>query len=120
MKFAVGFHGSMDKLESYHAAINFQIPLSSVQTDIHQGDYPAEYEFIQLEGNAFRLTAFKQKENSNEIVLRGYNLTAEKQPLSVLYKGKSPKRGNLLEEIEKEVFDSKQITEAEICTFIWE
>ena len=120
VKFAVGFHGSMDKLESYHAAINFQIPLSSVQTDIHQGDYPAEYEFIQLEGNAFRLTAFKQKENSNEIVLRGYNLTAEKQPLSVLYKGKCPKRGNLLEEIEKEVFDSKQITEAEICTFIWE
>ena len=32
--------------------------------------------------------------------------------------GKDP--FDLLEEIEKEVFDSKQITEAEICTFIWE
>lgn len=119
VKFAVGFHDSTNKLESYHAAINFQIPFSSVQTDIHKGAYPSTYEFIQLNGKAFRLTAFKQKENSKEIVLRGYNLTEEKQPLTVTYNGKFPKKSNLLEEMNGEMFDSNQMNEAEICTFIW-
>ncbi|WP_312093018.1 alpha-mannosidase [Niallia sp.] len=120
VKFAVGFHDSTNKLESYHAAINFQIPFSSVQTDIHKGTYPSTYEFIQLDGKAFRLTAFKQKENSKEIVLRGYNLTGEKQPLSVACNGKYPSRSNLLEEMNGELFDSHQMKEAEICTFVWE
>ncbi|MEZ7791468.1 alpha-mannosidase [Niallia circulans] len=120
VKFAVGFHDSTNKLESYHAAINFQIPFSSVQTDIHKGAYPSIYEFIQLDGKAFRLTAFKRRENSKEIVLRGYNLTDEKQPLTVKYNGKYPRKSNLLEEMNGEMFDSNQMNEAEICTFIWE
>lgn len=117
VNYAIGFHGETDKLDTYHEAINFQIPFTSVQTDLHSGRYPSDYPFAQLEGSAFRLTALKQNEDSNHIVLRGYNLTLEKQPFSVSFNGVKPYQCNLLEENLTD-FES-YLKPAEIGTYIW-
>ncbi|GGH80065.1 alpha-mannosidase/octanoyl-[GcvH]:protein N-octanoyltransferase [Pullulanibacillus pueri] len=119
VQYAIGFHGETDKLASYHEAINFQIPFTSQPTDRHAGEYEADHQFVELEGEAFRLTAFKRKEKGNHTILRGYNLTTERRPVSVRLKGNQPKRCNLLEEVQTESLEP-ELRPAEIVTYIWE
>ncbi|GAA0373682.1 alpha-mannosidase [Paenibacillus motobuensis] len=120
VRFALSFHGDeTDKLRTFHEAMNFQIPFSCYQTSSkHAGHYPAEHQFMKIEGDAFALTAFKRKEHSDELVTRGFNMTGTEQPVSLSIAGLTPHRCNLLEEpVAAEV--AKTIKPAEIISYCW-
>ncbi|OPJ62754.1 mannosylglycerate hydrolase [Clostridium oryzae] len=118
-KFAISFHGDeQDKLRTFHEAVNFQIPFSVYQTDIHTGTYEADYQYASIEGEAFMLTAFKKKENSDEIITRGYNMTDKLQKFNININGRTAEKCNLLEEpVSEEISD--EIRPAEIVSCCW-
>ncbi|MEG1310420.1 MAG: alpha-mannosidase [Romboutsia sp.] len=119
VKYAIEFHGENNKLKTYQNAINFQIPFSTYQTDIHKGDIENKKVFMNIEGESFVLTALKRKENSDEIIVRGYNATTETMPVDVNIDGYKAGICNLIEEKQEEEIN-KSLKPAEIRTYIIE
>jgi len=119
VKYGIAFHGAQDKLKTYHDAVNFQIPFTAYQTSSHKGQYPSQYQYLTLQGDAFNLTAFKRKEQSHELIIRGYNLTTERQHVKLTIPNLEPKRCNLLEE-KQPTHPSNYMNPAEIISYLWE
>jgi len=120
VEYAIAFHGANEKsrLKAYHDAKSRQIPFSAYQTDIHWGELPCAYRFIELNGDGFALTAMKRKEYSSEIITRGYNLTLLNQPLDFKIQGHEPSVCSLLEEKTEETIGNI-LKPAEIVSYIW-
>ena len=118
VKYALEFHGENNKLKTYQKAVNFQIPFSVYQTDIHEGSLNSKSSYIDIAGDGFIITALKRKENSDEIILRGYNATNENMPINVYKEGYKLSLCNLIEEKQSEV--SEILKPAEIRSYIIE
>lgn len=88
-EFSVGVtDGSQDEqIAAYQVARADQIELITSQTDRHDGDYPAEMTYLTVSNPAFAVTA-TELNPTGEAIVRGYNLTAEKQELEVKLFGK--------------------------------
>lgn len=119
VKYAVSFHGEDDKLRTYHDSINFQIPFSSYQTDVHEGKWESKKSFVNIKCEGFILTALKCKEYSNEIILRGYNATSDTMPINIKIDGYKSKLCNLIEE-KQEYQIIENLKPAEIRSYIME
>ena len=116
--YAISFHGADDKLATYHEAMDFQIPFTTVQVPAQKGPLPGYHQFFQVSGSSFRLTAFKRGEKCGKIITRGYNLTSAEAPFSLELGSFQPKVCNLLEE---ETGDLAELVlrPAEIVTYKW-
>jgi len=121
VKYAISFHGAHEasRLQTYQNAKSYQIPFSAYQTTIHSGDFNAKHQYLKLAGEAFSLTAMKRRENSNELITRGYNLTNKSQPFSLEAPGLIPKVCNLLEEEQVGVATKTKLAPGEIISYIW-
>lgn len=116
--FAIEFHQAGEETATYQRTKNFQIPFTFSQTGIHTGTQSPEHHFLEVEGDAFSVTALKYKEASSDLLLRGYNLTERIADLHVRFAGKQLYRSNLLEE-KTGAFEG-QIKGAEIVTLGFE
>jgi len=120
VEYAVAFHGDDEKsrLRTYHDAMNFQVPFSTWQTDVHSGSLATDNQYLSISGDAFALTALKAAEEGKGLVTRGYNLTDKEQTLSVKLGDKKAYLANLMEEKQAdEVSDT--LNPAEILTQVW-
>lgn len=83
-EFSIGLtDGSqVEQIAAYQVARADQIPLITGQTARHSGEYAPEKTYLTVSNPAFAVTATERSE-SGEMIVRGYNLTAEKQPLEV-------------------------------------
>ena len=120
VEYAIAFHGADEasRLRTYREAVNFQIPFSAYQTDVHSGPLKATSQYLKSTGDAFLLTAMKRKEGSDELITRGYNLTTQTRPFSLEVEGLTPRVCHVLEEeIDAEIKD--ELGPAEIVSYIW-
>ena len=118
VKYALELHGENNKLKTYKNAVNFQIPFSVYQTDIHEGSLNSKSSYIDIAGDSFIITALKRKENSDEIILRGYNASNKNMQVNVYKEGYKLSLCNLIEEKQSEI--SEVLKPAEIRSYIIE
>lgn len=120
VEYAIAFHGAdqTSRLRTYHDAKNAQIPFSAYQTTIHTGHLKSKHQYLTIKGDAFALTAMKRKEGGDELITRGYNLTAETSAFSLEIEGLTPQVCNLLEEQLEEAVKA-ELTPAEVISYIW-
>ncbi|MFD1429121.1 alpha-mannosidase [Lacticaseibacillus mingshuiensis] len=76
-----------EQLAAYQAARAAQIPVIFGQTGVHAGEKAPSNTYLDIEGDAFAVTATKMSQDHG-LIVRGYNMTGESQPLTVLAAGK--------------------------------
>ncbi|GHU39877.1 alpha-mannosidase [Bacilli bacterium] len=113
VQFSVQLTGD-SQVESYLTARGNQVPLVYGQTQIHQGKYPMAATFLTWTGESFALTASKQAEDGDGVIIRGYNLLDEPRDHIVTLPDKTPVVTNLLEEEAQETVG--RLGQAEIQT----
>jgi len=59
---------------SYEEAHRFNVPLIVGQTGIHDGALPLTASLLHIDGEGFVLSALKKAENSEALVMRGFNI----------------------------------------------
>jgi mannosylglycerate hydrolase len=73
--YALYFHeGDWKQGDSYRYSDEFYVIPKAIQGDAHSGDLPASQSFMKLLGNGVVLSAFKKAENSNNVIVRVYNV----------------------------------------------
>jgi alpha-mannosidase len=92
--------GDTDAERAYSEAYQFQVPWTIRQAGTHGGDLPAAHSFIQWSGAALALSAVKISEDSNDLILRWFNMTGESEPLTLSVPRQANKiyRSNVMEE----------------------
>ncbi|GAB2022170.1 alpha-mannosidase [Pseudolactococcus yaeyamensis] len=86
------------QVDSYLTARGNQIPLVFGQTQSHKGTRPMTDTFLTWTSENFALTASKQAEDKDGVIIRGYNLLSESSEHTVTLSDKTPIMTNLLEE----------------------
>lgn len=113
--YSLSFHeaGEASRINSYLQARNDQVDLQVVQTDIHNGIWKPSHTVYKLEANNFAITCFKQAENGNADIIRGYNMTNKKEAIALNAAEDKIEMVNLLEEplndISKDTLESAEI-----------
>ncbi|MEI5990029.1 hypothetical protein A5881_001522 [Enterococcus termitis] len=75
-KYGVDFHGeAMDRYATYKRAYAAQIPFSVKQTTNHAGQLKAKDAYLTIEGTNFAVTAMKNSEKNQALVVRGFNMS---------------------------------------------
>lgn len=69
--------GDWAEAQVWRQAHQHNIPLIALQTGAHDGDLPAEHSFIETGGEGLIASAIKKAEDSDMLVVRIYNPTAE-------------------------------------------
>lgn len=105
-------------INSFQEAKADQIPFSVKQTNIHDGEFDANQDFVSVEGNKFAITSLKQGEDQNSVVLRGYNLTDEDTNIRVKIGKMSVKQVNLMEHDMDDDVDHLQPCEIKTLKFV--
>lgn len=86
--------------KAYEEAYNFQIPVVTVQTDVHEGELATNGTFMKWDSNGLVLTNVKRGETSEDIFLRVYNPSHEERALSITTEDKVRYyESNLVEEV---------------------
>ncbi|WP_028543869.1 alpha-mannosidase [Paenibacillus taiwanensis] len=68
---------------AFAEAYSFPVPFLTRQTDVHVGQFPAEYAFIAWEGEQVAFSSLKMAEETGDMVARWYNMAHEPRKLSV-------------------------------------
>ncbi|MDK8181531.1 alpha-mannosidase [Paenibacillus sp. UMB4589-SE434] len=68
---------------AFSEAYSFPVPFLTRQTDVHAGQFPAEYAFIAWEGEQVAFSSLKMAEETGDMVARWYNMAHEPRKLSV-------------------------------------
>jgi alpha-mannosidase len=88
------------RLQAYHQAYAFEVPLRAVSTTLHEGTLPTQGSFIRVEPKEFIISAVKTADNGRGWLVRGYNIGG--QPVAVklntLHPPLTVERINLAEE----------------------
>ncbi|MEN6521282.1 MAG: glycoside hydrolase family 38 C-terminal domain-containing protein [Armatimonadota bacterium] len=91
--------GDWEEAGSYIQAHNFNVPMITGQTDVHEGELPMQASFMKVSDPAFVLTALKKAEREEAIVLRGFNIAKKLISLGIKAAGASKaEKTNLNEE----------------------
>lgn len=69
--------GGESRWEAYQRAYQFQTPWQTVQTTIHAGNLPAERSYGIGSGNKLTLSSFKRNEETNDLIVRWFNMSGE-------------------------------------------
>ena len=114
--YGIELHGEAEeRYATYQRAHGAQVPLTASQTTRHSGKLTSSAHFVEVTGEKFAVTALKRHHGDNELVLRGYNLSADPVEIDLEKEGKQPReRLNLLEE--KAGAFSQQLQPYEIVT----
>ncbi|MGX7245013.1 alpha-mannosidase [Enterococcus quebecensis] len=107
--YGIDFHGAgVERYATYQRAYAAQIPFSIKQTTRHSGQLKAQDAYLTVEGNTFAITAVKNSENNQCLVVRGFNMSEEAEDVIIEKNGKKEDALlNLLEERQNEVVDSR-------------
>ncbi len=86
-RYAFDFAGAdITESELMNRAMNWTTPLHIVQTTTHTGSFPQEKSFVSLsEDSEFVVTCLKKAENSNAIILRGYQESEKAEKVTVSF-----------------------------------
>lgn len=114
----LSFHGSDDADTVLKEMIHRPIPLTSFQTDKHEGAVASSGQYLCVEGKGVALTALKRNRESNEPVTRFYNFTENETNYQLDLKGHTPIKSSILEEEEIQE-ESKTAHPFEIITHKW-
>lgn len=114
----LSFHGKEDGLEAIREAKYKTIPLTAVQTSLHEGELNSSDRYLTFEGEAVALTALKRHRESNDLITRVYNLTGEETTYSLTAENQEAYKTTILEEesLVKDDFTAKPF---EIITQRW-
>jgi len=69
--------------ETATEALRFNAPLRVAECTPHQGDLPGNHSFLEIDDDRFILSALKQAEYEDAVILRGYNPTTEAVPVNL-------------------------------------
>lgn len=75
--------GSGMESSAYAEAYQFQVPWFVCQTGIHGGVLPEEHSFMQWSGPSLALSAVKINENTNDLIVRWFNMAGKQASLTV-------------------------------------
>lgn len=73
------------RLAAYNDARGQQVAIQTMQSARHEGTNAADATYLKVTNPAFAVTATYQE--GKTLLVRGYNMTGEAQPLTVTYKG---------------------------------
>ncbi|MBE6739473.1 MAG: alpha-mannosidase [Ruminococcaceae bacterium] len=106
-----------EKAEAYNEAYSFNSDgIFALETDCHNGNMPLSKRFIEIKGEYLRYSALKKAENSDDLILRVYNVSEEEQKAVFNLDGvKIEAITNLAEDTDRE-FDGK-IAPKKIMTY---
>ena len=98
--YAIDFHGGeTTRYATYKRAYAAQIPFSVKQTTNHSGQLKGKDAYLTVTGEAFAVTAVKNSENNQALVVRGFNMSEQTDKIKVEKSTKEePYMLNLLEE----------------------
>lgn len=98
-KYGVDFHGeARDRYATYKRAYAAQIPFSVKQTTSHTGQLKVKDAYLTVEGATFAVTAMKNSEENQALVVRGFNMSTKADAVELAKStGESPYLLNLLE-----------------------
>ena len=99
----IPYHGSNDRCEAATLAYQFQVPWTARQTDVHAGTIPPRYALLGWEGSGLALTAAKVSEQTEDVILRWYNMSSAETRLVIAMPAGDPAahwyKSNVLEEM---------------------
>lgn len=112
-------HSAANYFESLQRAIGLKTPLTVKQTGIHSGTLTSTHQFVTHNSPSFVVTALKEADQDDSVILRGYNLDNKyPSPLMMTVPGKEGVKVNLLEEESEPL--SHELQPAEILTTKWQ
>lgn len=76
---------------AYTEAYQFQIPWMAKQTGVHEGSLSACYSLIKWESKELAFSSMKLNPESNDMMLRWYNMSAQETELSLNHGLESPR-----------------------------
>jgi alpha-mannosidase len=79
----IPYAGSQARYRAAKEAYQWQIPWTAAQAGVQEGDLPAEHAWMSWSGDTLALSAVKRNEDTNDLIVRWYNLAAEPAELSV-------------------------------------
>lgn len=114
--YGLELHGKpQSRYGTYFNAYSAQVPAISLQLKENTGKLNSHHQFIAIKGDTFGVTALKRNQETNQLILRGFNLSDQVEKLSITKEGKSPRQlVNLLEESPEPVTET--LTPYEIRT----
>ncbi len=77
------YSGDLVEAGAFQHAHQFQVPVQTVQTDIHAGKLPAQNSFLTWEGDAMALTNVKVKDGETDRMLRFVNYGEKERVLTI-------------------------------------
>ncbi|MYL45256.1 alpha-mannosidase [Virgibacillus halodenitrificans] len=94
--------GGESKLDAYHTSYQYQVPWSTKQIGLQQGELPPVYSFIQQESKLNRLvfSSLKVSEKTNDILARWFNMTDVEDEIMINLHDKEREvyKSNIIEE----------------------
>ncbi|MHC5228215.1 alpha-mannosidase [Enterococcus sp. LJL99] len=104
-EYGINFHGSAaERFSTYKTAYADQIPFSIQQVAIQEGELPVKSSYLKTVGETFAVTAVKNSEDDQQLVVRGFNMAAETAKVIIEKDGHEPScLLNLLEEKQTDV-----------------
>lgn len=102
-QYGLDFHGAAsERYETYQRAYSAQIPFSLKQTTRHSGQLKAEDQYVTVAGSTFAVTAVKNSEDDQYLVVRGFNMSDQAAEVQVKKQPNTVEKLNLLEEKQSE------------------
>lgn len=96
----IPFDVSSEELDPIAEAYQFQVPMNTCQIFVHEGSLPLEKSYVEWEGRGIYLTGMKNRQNSDDRILRFINGTNQKRTLTLKKPDKEARyyRSNVIEE----------------------
>ncbi|WP_438495041.1 alpha-mannosidase [Paenibacillus sp. IHBB 3054] len=118
------YAGDAAEPEAFAWAYQYQAPWFTTQTGWQQGSLPAEYQPLEWQGRTLALSAFKMSEDTEDVVLRWYNLAHKEQdftlkahfPVQAAYASDILERRNHREASDEGILRSS-VSKAQIVTY---
>ena len=124
VEFMLNFYaGDLVETGSYKSVYQFQTPVVTVQTDVHEGTYPTTHSFLTWKGEKLLFSNMKKKLGGDDVMVRFANYSNEPTKLYIKKDGISEAyRSNVIEEqldsltVNAEGFYEVDVRGAEIVT----
>lgn len=89
---------------AYKEAYDFQVPVQSVQTDVHEGLLSDEYTFFLWQGKGAAFSSMKLAEEREDVIVRWFNTSEQEQFLNAtLFNSRDSYKSTIIETIEEHV-----------------
>ncbi|WP_436376010.1 alpha-mannosidase [Cytobacillus sp. BC1816] len=115
--------GTVVSSEAYKEAYDFQVPVLSVQTNVHDGELPAEHTFFSWEGKAAAFSSMKLAEERDDVIVRWFNTSEQEEFLSAaIMNGSASYKSTIIETLAEPMKGAHVLTKIkpfEILSFGW-